>query len=112
MDAAELARIAATLIGAIAEASARAKEHGIDPQFRVLVRHAREMHDLLVEALVANEPLQSEYLSGLSVTAENASNTSKSLQPCPMERCSNRMGRNVAGPALCKTRLSRCTLRR
>ena len=72
MDAAELARIAATLIGAIAEASARAKEHGIDPQFRVLVRHAREMHDLLVEALVANEPLQSEYLSGLSVTAENA----------------------------------------
>ena len=72
MDADELARIAATLIGAIAEASARAKEHGIDSQFRVLVRHAREMHDLLVEALVANEPLQTEYLSGLRITAENA----------------------------------------
>ena len=30
------------------------------------------MHELLIEALVDNEPLQTEYLSGLSVTAENA----------------------------------------
>ena len=48
------------------------KEFGIDAQFRELVRHAREMHELLIEALVDNEPLQTEYLSGLSVTAENA----------------------------------------
>ena len=72
MDADELARIAASLVSAIAEASARAKEFGIDSQFRELVRHCREMHDRLVETMIANELLQTEYLSGLSVTAENA----------------------------------------
>ena len=30
------------------------------------------MHVLLVEAMIDNEQLQTEYLSGLSVTAENA----------------------------------------
>ena len=72
MDIKELGRIAAGLIAAIAEASARAKEFGIDEQFRELVRHAHEMHDLLVDALVMSESLGSDYLSGLSVTAENA----------------------------------------
>ena len=62
MDADEIARIAAALVGAIADSSARAKELGIDAQFRELVRHAREMHDLLVEA-IDNERLQTEYLS-------------------------------------------------
>ena len=72
MDIKELGRIAAGLIAAIAEASARAKEFGIDEQFRELVRHAHEMHALLVDALVMSESLRSDYLSGLSVTAENA----------------------------------------
>jgi hypothetical protein len=57
----EVARIAAALVGAIADASARVKEFGIDAQFRELVRHSREMHDLLVEAMIANELLQTEY---------------------------------------------------
>jgi hypothetical protein len=41
MDADELARITGTLVTAIAEAKARAKEYGIDPEFREIVRHAR-----------------------------------------------------------------------
>ena len=55
VDAAELARITAALVGAIAEAKVRAKEYGIDPEFREIVRHAREMHFLLLEALLANK---------------------------------------------------------
>jgi hypothetical protein len=55
MDADELARITGTLVTAIAEAKTRAKESGIDPEFREIVRHAREMHDLLVEAMIANK---------------------------------------------------------
>jgi hypothetical protein len=65
MDTRDLARIAAALISAIAEASAHAKEFGIDAQFREIVRHAHEMHDLLVEAMIVNEYLQTEYLSRL-----------------------------------------------
>ena len=61
MDADELARIAAALVAAIADASARAKEIGIDSEFREIVRHSREMHVLLVEAMVDNEPLHTEY---------------------------------------------------
>ena len=66
MDADELARISATLIGAIAEAKALAKEVGISEKFRELVQHAREKHDLLIEALIANEPLSTAYLRGLA----------------------------------------------
>jgi hypothetical protein len=83
MDADELARIAAALVGAIAEASARVKEFGIDSQFRELVRHSREMHDLLVEAMIANQVVQAEYLSGLSVTAENAIERLEGLAAMP-----------------------------
>jgi hypothetical protein len=72
MDADELARIAAALVGAIADASARVKEFGIDSQFRELVRHAREMHDLFVDAMLISESLRTENLPGLNVTAENA----------------------------------------
>ena len=71
MDADDLARIAATLITAIGQAKARAKEFGIDPDFREIVRHAREMHDLLIEALIENEPLSTAYLRGLSDATEN-----------------------------------------
>jgi len=83
MDADELARIAAALVGAIAEASAHVKDFGIDSQFRELVRRTREMHDLLVEAMIANEALQTEYLSGLSVTAENAIDQLEALATMP-----------------------------
>jgi hypothetical protein len=72
MNADDLARIAATLVAAIAQAKARAKEFGTDSDFREIVRHAREMHDLLIEALIENEPLSTAYLRGLSDTTENA----------------------------------------
>jgi hypothetical protein len=72
MDADELARIAAALVGAIADASAHAKEVGIDAQFRELVQHAHDMHDLFVDAMLISESLRTEYLPGLNVTAENA----------------------------------------
>ena len=83
MDADEIARIAAGLVGAIADASARVKEFGIDAQFRDLVRHSREMHDLLVDAMIANRLPQAEYWSGLSVTAENAIERLEGLAAMP-----------------------------
>ena len=46
----------------MAEAKARAQVQGIDPEFREIVRHAREMHDLLLEALAANDRLATEYM--------------------------------------------------
>ena len=83
MDADELARIAAALVAAIAQASARAKDIGIDSEFRELVGHSREMHVLPVEAMVDNEQLHTEYLSGLSVTAENAIEPLEGLTAMP-----------------------------
>jgi hypothetical protein len=84
MDTKEIGRIAATLIAAIAEVTARAKEFGIDEQFRELVRHAHEMHDLLVDAMVmADQSLRTEYLRGLSVTAENAIEHLEALATMP-----------------------------
>jgi hypothetical protein len=50
MNADDLARIAAALVAAIAQAKTRARTFGIDPDFREIVRQAREMHDLLTEA--------------------------------------------------------------
>jgi hypothetical protein len=41
------------------------------------------MHDLLVEAMIANERLQTEYLSGLSVTTENAIDHLEALAMMP-----------------------------
>src|SRR5207244_2309381 len=72
MDADEFARIGAALVAAIAEAKVVVRRFGVSARFREIVRHAREMHELPVEAMIANEHLQTEYLSGLSVTAENA----------------------------------------
>ena len=47
MDADELARIAAALVAAIADASARAKEIGIDSEFREIVGFKfLEAHDI------------------------------------------------------------------
>jgi hypothetical protein len=48
VDADELARIEETLLTAIAEAKAVVKERSVGPQFREIVRHAREMHDFLL----------------------------------------------------------------
>ena len=50
-DANEIARISAGLIAAIAEAQTLAADAKIGVEFRELLRHAREMHDLLVQHL-------------------------------------------------------------
>jgi len=59
-------------IGAIAEARAHAKQFGVDAKFHVILQHAGEMHDLLIEALIENEPLSTEYLRGVSISTDNA----------------------------------------
>lgn len=83
MNADDLARIAATLVTAIGQAKARVRELGIDPDFREIVRHAREMHDLLIEALIENEPLLTAYLRGLSDTTQNAIEQLEALAAMP-----------------------------
>jgi hypothetical protein len=71
MDADDLARIAAALVAAIAQAKPRAKRFGSDPDFREIVRQAREMHDLLIASLIDNEPLATDDLRRLSETTGN-----------------------------------------
>ena len=70
MDADELARIAATLVDTVTEASARARELGIDAEFRELVRHSREMHDIMIEAMVGLGPRVAERLRGRSESGQ------------------------------------------
>ena len=65
MNADELDRIAAVLVLTVAEANVLLDELGIGPKFRVVARHARELHDLLLEAMIVNEPLHTHYLLGL-----------------------------------------------
>jgi len=72
VDADEIDEISATLIGAIAEARAHAKQFGINDEFRKILQHAGDMHDLLIEALIENEPLSTEYLRGVAVSTDNA----------------------------------------
>jgi hypothetical protein len=72
MDADELARIEATLLLAIGEAKAIVKEHGVGPQFREIVRHAREMHDLLIEALRIGGSHVTQRTWGLCIALGNA----------------------------------------
>lgn len=61
-DADEVARISAALIAAIAEAQTLAADGKIGAEFRELLRHAREMHNLLVEHLDGG----TEYARGLA----------------------------------------------
>jgi hypothetical protein len=83
MDADGLARIEATLLAAIAEAKVVAKRLGVSPQFGELVQHFRDMHALLVEGLIANERLQTEYLCGLRVAVENSIEHLEALAAMP-----------------------------
>ena len=66
LDADEIARISAALIAAIAEAQTLAADGTIGDEFRELLRHSREMHDLMVEQLQqASESSAVEYARGL-----------------------------------------------
>jgi hypothetical protein len=72
MDADELARIEDTLVAAIAEAKVIVKRDGVGPQFKEVVRHAREMHDVLLDALRAGGSKASQRMLGLCVALGNA----------------------------------------
>jgi hypothetical protein len=85
MDAAELTVIASVLAGAIAEAGARAREFGADTRFREIVRQAREIHDVLIEALIENEPASTETLRGLANTMDNSIEELEALTELPDE---------------------------
>ena len=51
MENAELGRIMSTLTTAIVDARNRAAQIAIDADFRTMVKHARDMHELLLEAM-------------------------------------------------------------
>lgn len=72
MDTDGISHIGAALIGAIAEARAHGKEFGVDAEFRDAVSRARKLHDALIEALIANEPLATAYFWGLADSTHNA----------------------------------------
>jgi nucleotide-binding universal stress UspA family protein len=72
MDAAELARISSALIKAIAEARTLAGTSGAGSEFREVARHAREMQDLFIDALLSKEPLATEYFRGIAESTGNA----------------------------------------
>ena len=64
MDASQLSRLSSTMLAAVTEAERLVREQpkGYASELRELVRHAREMHELLLEAL-----LQSPTLSTVAV---------------------------------------------
>jgi len=57
MDNAELSRLTSTLLAAVAEAESLVRTGRKDAKLRELVRHAREMHELLLEALLEHPTL-------------------------------------------------------
>lgn len=71
IDPAELARISGAMLKALAEARALNEAGDTSDEFRTLVRHAREMHDLLLENLIAAEPGTAQYARGLADSMAN-----------------------------------------
>jgi hypothetical protein len=65
-------RIEATLLAAIAAAKVVLQDLGVGTQFSEVVRHTRELHDVLLEMMVANEPDVVERLRGLCESLGNA----------------------------------------
>ena len=64
-DAGAVARISAAIVKAIAEAKTLVDAGESGPELREVVVHARELHDLLLEQMLAAEPANAEYLRGL-----------------------------------------------
>ncbi len=64
-DTNELARIEAMLLQTINEAKVVINDGAITAQSREIVRHSREVHDLLVEAMITAENAI-EHLGGLA----------------------------------------------
>ena len=66
--AAEIARISAALVAALAEAKARADAGQYGADFAELVRHAREMGELLTEALAEHRDSVGEYARAVAAS--------------------------------------------
>ena len=71
IDPAELARISGAMLKALAEARTLNVAGDASEEFRRLVVHAREMHDLLLENLIAAEPSTAQYARGLADSMAN-----------------------------------------
>ena len=71
IDPAELARISGAMLNALAEARALNEAGENSHELRRLVRHAREMHDQLLENLIAAEPSTAQYARGLADSMAN-----------------------------------------
>jgi hypothetical protein len=61
-----------TLVLAIAEAKTVLKESGAGPRFMELAQHAREMHDILLEAIASGGPNVSQRIRGMCTSLGNA----------------------------------------
>jgi hypothetical protein len=66
--AAEIGRISAALVAVLAEAKTMADAGQFGPDFAELVRHARELGELLTEALVHNAEAVGEYARGVAAS--------------------------------------------
>jgi hypothetical protein len=70
--AADIARISAALITALGEAKAMADAGQLDADFTELVRHARELGELLTEALADQGDSIGEYVRGVAASLTGA----------------------------------------
>lgn len=64
----DIARINAALLAALAEAQRKLSANEVDAELVDLIRHAREQHTLLAEALLAAEPDVDPRVRGLGAT--------------------------------------------
>ena len=79
-DAGELVRISAALISAISDARAMADAGDFGPGFAELVRHARELYQLIADELAAAGDSGGEYARGLaSAMGDNLADLDKLL---------------------------------
>jgi hypothetical protein len=67
-ESTEIARINAELLAALAEAQRKLAANEVDAELVDLIRHAREHHTLLAEALLEAEPDVDPRVRGLGAT--------------------------------------------
>ena len=71
MDNANLGRIMSSLATSIEDARNQAAEMGIDGEVREIVKHAREMHEVLLEAMEEAPELSTDRLRAYSTATDS-----------------------------------------
>ena len=71
MDNADLGRIRSSLATSIEDARNQAAEMGIDGEVREIVKHAREMHEVLLEAMEEAPELSTDRLRAYSTATDS-----------------------------------------